>query len=285
MQNERTLKPQHELLRPPLAGEADPDAPRFGWSALMNIRCSDLTGSRRVGYESIPPRTLVKFETITVDQPPEDEKKFRDLGTNFTSEPEWVRKSAQSCCYDIFQNYSPLGFTRFLALVGREDAEDIFNAIYPMDFQTFADADAYVQSDEPEKAIRDTLAVTQQAAAKQTLNEMRAACVIASNFANETLDQSETEMQARANGAKEGKKRYDDLDLFLFEATGRVPPQFKQIDSTERLIGAIGSKDDTLKDAMIMLAQNQAETQKQLAAQAETQNKILSMLAEKKGKS
>jgi hypothetical protein len=269
------VRPQHDLQPIVTPGEPDPNATRWGWSAVLNIETADRTASKSIGHQSIPMRALVAFETIPIVRPSE-----RDNAQ--WGEEDRVDKSAKTCAYEIYQDYHQQGFVRLYSLVGRPDAEEIYAAIYPNEFPTLKQALDYFASDEFTRNVQ-SLPESRFKAGRQAAGDLSAAAQRAWVFANETLDNSETEIGERANGAKTGKKRYDPLDLHLYEQTERVKPEFQAAEATAQHGAAVGDAiGEKLGKAFEFLAERQAAQDERMAQIAEqnatTQAALLKLL-------
>jgi hypothetical protein len=128
------MLPSTAQMTPEAADIEDARKVRWGISPSYFLNLGHLSGNRFVGYNEIYPRMLYRFDWVypngineSSDRMDEDKAEMPAVVT--------TKRSPRTCAQDVTSEAAERVFVIFSSLTDREDAPEIWDAIYPVEVE------------------------------------------------------------------------------------------------------------------------------------------------------
>jgi len=305
----RVIVPSTAEITPEAADRLDARKVRFGFSPSYHLNLGELTGNRYVGYMNIYPRRLYRFDWV---YPVGINESLERMDEEKPKLPAFAKtsRSPRTCAEDVVSVADTRVFRVLDALTDRDDAQDIWDAIYPVEVEAevFAVTHPDIRGEVPEylpqyywetglnfpyvkeghalamfiKHLDEQAAGLIDAAgfdaktreiAKTALREMRQAAGEAHRYRYNRLNISFGSKESRESTGV-GKPYLDEHDHQCMAETGIDRPEDKPVVASQKMGEEIGNA----------IADRQAESESQLAsavtALAENQRLTMEQAAE-----
>jgi hypothetical protein len=130
----RVMLPETEEMTREAADIEDARKIRYGFSPSYYLNLGSMTGNRYVGYGEIFPRTLYRFDKVHptgINESPDRLDEERENLPAFAA----TTRSPRTCAEDVRSEAGPRVFAILSTLTDRDDAQEIWDVIYPVDVE------------------------------------------------------------------------------------------------------------------------------------------------------
>jgi hypothetical protein len=285
----RLMLPETEQITQDAADLEDARKIRYGFSPSYFLNLGSLTGNRYTGHMQIYPRTLYRFDRVFptgINEDPEriDERKGEQ--PPFAT----VTRHPRTCAEDVRSEAAERVFAILTVLTDRDDAQEIWDLIYPVEVEAkiFAKTDRAIRGPVPPYLLdhyrrmgleipyvieghalaefiqhleRMEFALAKLAlkpsvyeVAEATRKEMLQAANDAFQYRSARLNGSFGSIESRQNSGV-GKKQLDKHDWQCIAETGIQRPEDKPVAASQKMGAAMGEA----------IAKTNEESQSQLA--------------------
>jgi hypothetical protein len=129
----RVMLPESAQISEETADAADARKIRWGMSPSYHVNLSHLVGNRWTGYHEILPRRLYRFEIVRPTGINEQKSRMDDEGERAATQT--VGREPRTCAEDVQAMAGEKVFIVFPSLTAREDGQEIFDAVYPVEVE------------------------------------------------------------------------------------------------------------------------------------------------------